>query len=1066
MFIFGVFVVDVTRVIAALLHDPLDKCVSFERVAHTARALEHVYDLLNGVVSKDSLELILREVALHHKDIDIGKLLNKLSGDVKKLVSESLRSYRGRRVVCDADTVASSVQRYGADVDDICVRDVFYVHPLCGVWYRVNKDVVSSEAKGVYNLLKDLLRDAKRLCGGLSLDDVLNLLWAFLEDFSSRYPNVYLQPEDTRVPFYTLLDHLYATAQVASLTPAGRRFRGYVIVVKIRGVQEFISASRTLADLWASSMLVSLFSWRIIQYFIDKYGPQSVLRPSLRMNPYYLAYVAKKICEKCSDVKQAKNEEEAKGILARKCVEFLKRSRVYYNEKEGVENIRKALSTPLIPETLIFIVGERRGEKEVKPEDIARDIELEVSKLWQKIVSKVIDIVGESLDIERATAGEALKKILDYPPPLTVTVAYTKLELETSEDLEKAIKVCMKAVKQSSPAPRTMYVFDEQRACSVCGRYTAVVEKRPGSKSTVLKERERLCPYCLVKRLFRNVYSDIAVELFGIAPEVKVFESLSELAGKVLIEELVEAVSKAYKNGGDVESRLKELAKAINEAYRNSEVFAKELKREEIPKDLEDKISRLPKRLAEPLREIASAPPSLLVGDVEPRSSEDKDEAQRLRAKARTVLENVEKCVRRLIGEVAKATKDESYVQFFDRYLKYVAIVKADGDYMGDIIGCKWGELEDKAPIRLPPTLKEILESIGALKEVAKRFENLKINWPKVVPAHLTATSRALIVLGLKISEIIERHKGFVVYCGGDDVLAVLPVKEVVPCIEDMMKEFSKPLIGFRDAAVTGFGPFATQSYAVSIMHFAYPLYAMLSKLFEASEEKDLYVLAKQSKGLGKNNIKASLTVMAYSSSGPLGTCKVPLRTPKYFELAKDCKGKPAKECPGQLQQRVREKWAPGLSGESLTTALYNFALTTVYGRGANIGAGVHAKLTYSIFRDYLEEVESISAEEEDSRCCKHSLESKLLKTCQLFENRLRGVFEEILTRVLYRNLDEGVRKQYKDEDVFHAIRAWSKKLIDCVIDEGVSVYSVGDDSNPLRLFLAGIGRFLDILLR
>lgn len=92
--------------------------------------------------------------------------------------------------------------------------------------------------------------------------------------------------------------------------------------------------------------------------------------------------------------------------------------------------------------------------------------------------------------------------------------------------------------------------------------------------------------------------------------------------------------------------------------------------------------------------------------------------------------------------------------------------------------------------------------------------------------AHRTL-SQTLADFAVTVTEIIERHKGSLVYAGGDDVMAYLPLHTVLPCAEELANTFYERMksTGFT----TNDGTIPTLSAGVAIAHHLTPLSNTLS---------------------------------------------------------------------------------------------------------------------------------------------------------------------------------------------------------------------------------------------
>lgn len=103
-------------------------------------------------------------------------------------------------------------------------------------------------------------------------------------------------PADTRVPTHTVFDHDYATVTMINWVYKGRgKIEGLIVGLDVAGVQNFISSSRKLRDMWVSSYIVSALTWYAVVELVEKLGPDIVVIPSLRMNPFYLHWLKAKL---------------------------------------------------------------------------------------------------------------------------------------------------------------------------------------------------------------------------------------------------------------------------------------------------------------------------------------------------------------------------------------------------------------------------------------------------------------------------------------------------------------------------------------------------------------------------------------------------------------------------------------------------------------------------------------------------------------------------------------------------------------------------------------------------
>lgn len=103
-------------------------------------------------------------------------------------------------------------------------------------------------------------------------NDKLGALWKLL-------------PADTRVPDHSIWDHLDLTSAFAGAFAADPDGEAALLALSIGPVQSFIAAARKMDDLWAGSHLLSRLSWEAMRPVCEALGPDAILFPRLRGIP-------------------------------------------------------------------------------------------------------------------------------------------------------------------------------------------------------------------------------------------------------------------------------------------------------------------------------------------------------------------------------------------------------------------------------------------------------------------------------------------------------------------------------------------------------------------------------------------------------------------------------------------------------------------------------------------------------------------------------------------------------------------------------------------------------------
>lgn len=94
-----------------------------------------------------------------------------------------------------------------------------------------------------------------------------------------------LLPADTRVPDHSIWDHLDLTSAFAGAFAADPDGEVALLTLSIGPVQSFIAAARTTSDLWAGSHLLSRLAWEAMKPVCEALGPDAILFPRLRGVP-------------------------------------------------------------------------------------------------------------------------------------------------------------------------------------------------------------------------------------------------------------------------------------------------------------------------------------------------------------------------------------------------------------------------------------------------------------------------------------------------------------------------------------------------------------------------------------------------------------------------------------------------------------------------------------------------------------------------------------------------------------------------------------------------------------
>ncbi|WP_456321294.1 type III-B CRISPR-associated protein Cas10/Cmr2 [Palaeococcus sp. (in: euryarchaeotes)] len=349
----------------------------------------------------------------------------------------------------------------------------------------------------IWQHYKEYLRgELRRTLRDLGIRDVK------LENLINEILNL---PADTRFPDHTIWHHLDLVSSLAVKKPV-------LIRIQIVPVQKFIANSRKESDLWASSHLLSMLTFKAIEPVIEEFGPEAIIYPSMKDQPFFLKFML---------------EEEVKG--------------------EEIANL---------PNKALAIIPEQEFDK--LKEKIVKNVEDFLSGLYDE----VIEWARQKFNLSDEDYSGYRDILLNY-----FTVSIEKLELygETSfgeiEDLlrnaglyDEDVKILLDAFEKSKEEyggrlyliefyPFLLKILEalgsstladdryknkkkqpEGWKCWLCGGNLAILGDKKGYKQLKdLWKGEPLCPVCLVKRYYRKWFR----ETFG--KDVS-FDSVTDIA--------------------------------------------------------------------------------------------------------------------------------------------------------------------------------------------------------------------------------------------------------------------------------------------------------------------------------------------------------------------------------------------------------------------------------------------------------------------------------------------------------------------------------------------------------
>ncbi len=615
-------------------------------------------------------------------------------------------------------------------------------------------------------------------------------LWRFYPEI---FPEIEKHPADTRAPNHSIYDHLVQTSAIVSALP-----KPAFLLFTISPVQEFISKARKTSDLWAGSYMLSYFIYKCIEVVMEKLGPDNVIFPNLLGQPLVDRWLYEKF-KNSPIIQNFSNEHYFKKFI----------DNAFSDETLTIANF---------PNRFLAIIPYENGNNLAK--EVEKTFRDELEEISKKVSDKLSNcssnqnlkyqikthllnyfqaywvVLPWTNDTQNYSPNEALedygklisnnnnlyqtiKTIVEHPyyKPANVGSAYSLL-LELTEKLLGARKSIRNVLEEN-------YYESRGEKCHLCGEFevldidwNSLRNKKPG----LLKKGEKLCGVCITKRLF----PEIIKEKLKLQTEIK-FPSTSEMASIGEKRRLDEQVKKKFVN-------------IFNFKYEE---------------DNQGNLIKKPRLFTQKLPETISVPKlknDLLYqidGQFLMKETYRKD------------------YFKKEYGLDVSEGDYEDILKFIENNKispsKYYAILQMDGDNMG-----KWlkGEFNPKIKDTIHSKVIDTLISYSEGKDIDELKKLLCSEHP-VSPSIHQAFSRRLSKFALEeVRKIVEDyHYGKLIYAGGDDLLAFLPIEEVLSCAFNLQKTFKEVL-----------SPKASMSAGIVIVHHKYPLYLALKEVRNAEK--------------------------------------------------------------------------------------------------------------------------------------------------------------------------------------------------------------------------------------
>ncbi|WP_126443813.1 type III-B CRISPR-associated protein Cas10/Cmr2 [Sulfuricystis multivorans] len=750
------------------------------------------------------------------------------------------------------------------------------IHPLTGAQFDLRKnggladsDLADIKQRSFDHSSRLLVSLGAKEEAALDLRKVLLAFWRFGPEIGEEADNGKLGalwpllPADTRVPDHSIWDHLDLTSAFAGAFAADPNGEAALLALSIGPVQPFIAAARKMDDLWAGSHLLSRLSWEAMRPVCEELGPDAILFPRLRGIPQVDLWLRDQmglpdeLFAQCEWMRAGTDASPLfSAALPNRFVAVVPASQARAIAEKVTEAVRgwlKRLGDDVVSrllheagfdvETTCTPYEQMKEQLAGFPEaywavvpfslirarDPAKQTNLDTSGLSAAMAPFFGVESGQPCGFLATPAWQALQKEIDWGDGTTFFAPNPGVLYPAVYDLAERVLAAAKAARtfdrleqvgwrESLTGEAEWLATDRSQLTLPPGQrqdtlWTRIAARKP----SWAKKGEHLGALSAIKRLWPTIFAEEVGKALA-AGERGEKKEIGRFVVSTHTMALAHQLDQWLEKGGFT-------AAGAAEALKGAEPVA------------------LPRRLARrhaknPALADAKRLPGLLEAA---REAEDDG----------TALKKAQEQVKKSLGAVCG--KDEVRLE------TYFALFMMDGDRMGAILS---GDENTGTAIAyrksFHPQVQKGFDAHAAKQPLIRQYGEQK---RPISPNRHLAISCAL----NDFSQTVVRHVveeeflGRVIYAGGDDVLAMLPVADLLPCMERLRHAYSGTVpedenvdwgeLRKRGTLVckSGFaylngqlmrmmGPNATASTGAVIAHHQAPLAAVLRELRAAEQ--------------------------------------------------------------------------------------------------------------------------------------------------------------------------------------------------------------------------------------
>lgn len=775
--------------IKALLHDPPEKALMLmQGESHEARAEEYI-------------KILLKNSSVFKPD-----------------------------EVAQADRIASGADRYTL-YEQFPIRfleNPEVKHALSGVTYpleSMNKTILTEVKNNIEKAISEISQSYQ--------DDKVKIYYALWRELQIRIQNQEqgneklgslwsLLPADTRIPDHSIWEHRHIVSGLAGSLVEKKE--ASLLLFTLGPVQEFIAAARKTQDLWAGSYLLSFLSWQAMKVICNELGPDAIIFPDLYAQPLVDDWLKREI-----NLNKIPNGDLSIPTLPNRFLAFVPSSQVESLSNKAANAVQSSfleIGNYAIKKLFECIQDEQNIDKGYIQSCAEKQFQNFLECYWASVSLP---------NIKTRTFREAFQSHFegtlqwDNETQNTILEAYEQsgYALNIGNAYGRLYTLLEQIVGSRKSLRNYLQVEESGYRCSLISRFAALLPKPDATPQEMrkfwqvvseksenkIRSNERLSAISLSKRYFPE-YLKEKLPLSEIR-----FPSTSEVAAARF---KFEVIDKA-KNDKVLSQAVESYTRAVQELLPGVAFRGYSMPR----------INKLEYQW----KTFSGIDGQYLF--VESFEEEALKSEQDVNMEKRKASLEALKHLIKIAGERGIAPPE-----------KYFAVLLLDGDEMG-----KWLSGEKSPPFRDALHSKLVEDINKSDNELWKKLVEKESAYRRPqAPSQHIAISRALNNYALKLVRVLveKKYLGKLIYAGGDDVLALVPIQDALLLARDLRAAFSGQLSkaewkvdwsnesGFVQVPdgelVSTLGVNATASVGIAVAHHTHPLQQVLSAARQAEK--------------------------------------------------------------------------------------------------------------------------------------------------------------------------------------------------------------------------------------